>query len=63
MWVPFHTIGLRLSAKDREVGLGSLRGIPLESFCAQDQTLQTKRNIYIYIYNNIITISPRMLVA
>ena len=36
--------------KGREVGFGSLCRIPLESICAQDQTLQTKRNIYMYMY-------------
>ena len=36
--------------KGREVGSGSLRRIPLESICAQDQTLQAKRNIYTYMY-------------
>lgn len=50
LWVPFCAIGLRLSIEDRKVGLDSLREIPLEPVCAQYQTLQTKRNIYIYMY-------------
>ena len=40
--------------RGREVGSGSLRRSPLESICAQDQTLQAKRNIYIHICMYIV---------
>ena len=54
LWVPFCAIGLRLSIEDREVEPDSLCEIPLELVCAQDQTLQTKRNMYMYMYIVIV---------
>lgn len=50
LWVSFCAIGLRLSIDDREVEPDSLHEILLEPVCAQYQTLQTKRNIYTYMY-------------
>ena len=49
-WVKAFYRGLRLSIEDREVEPDSLCEIPLELVCAQDQTLQTKRNMYTYMY-------------